>query len=49
MTDTATTSPVAGRTPGNSTLPGRPARRRPRRPRAYPIFRVVVLTLTVLL
>lgn len=45
MTDTLTVPPVVMR---NGSEPERTARRRPK-PRAYPIFRVVMLTLTVLL
>lgn len=55
MTDTATTPPAADRTMAKGTSrPGQPVQRPtlPRRRRkqpAYPVFRVVVLTLTVLL
>ena len=49
MTDTVTSQARPESLLPESTVPNSPSQRRPRKPRAYPIFRVVCLTLTVLL
>jgi len=49
MTDTVTSKARPESPLLESTVPNSPSPRRPRKPRAYPIFRVVCLTLTVLL
>lgn len=49
MTDTVTSHAAPERPMAKSPVPESPAPRRPRKSRAYPIFRVVTLALTVLL